>query len=354
MINLIGSHKMIHLIVLALLMLCGNAKRYCHTMNGPCTSLLLCNTHSGPMRGVYRGIHGNLRDGSCSTSCVSGCEYIQGADDWFCVNSTNSIPLEQIQYPPKCTTTEIDIDYNCNSNARGKIWGEWCKKSSGKCVPNELIKKTIECKYEKRMQCPQGCHFKKLNNKCLPNGPDDVCEFNEKHMLCPEGCEFDAGVQKCVSYAQGVACELSFVQVYPMKCEYTLKGEECDRSFGDCGLTEYVQCPDDCAYNRTTQLCTISNQNLPQSIYKQNKLICEPYIRLQCPHNRYDTDIDYEPCASHINDICKTDDGTITYPVRLKHKYSNIMCNYSDKYCNDYNNCEASECNVVATICCDD
>jgi hypothetical protein len=306
--------------------------------------------------------------GSCVTNCVSGCTQIGSTNGFLiCINSTKSTPLLQIIYPNSCVASIYNTtDFNCNINGSGTICPYGCTNINNFCEPIDRLRNDIVCHYEEKLKCPNECYYNLSTKNCIPSSPNIVCNFIEKYMLCPSGCTYNSNTNKCISYTPGIACELSLIPQCPIRCNLNVRGDTCTETSGGgtCEKSENIQCPIGCSFNNFTNLCTITNSDLisQQNYYMShgnNFLICEPYIKLMCPYNTYDTNHTYPSCFEITNDICRNpNNGIIQYPLRLKNKYSSIMCKYSDDYCdlngckkNGYIYCDKSGYNCARTVC---
>lgn len=142
--------------------------------------------------------------------------------------------------------------------------------------------------------------------------PNYICSSGRK-LICPKGCLLNIRGDMCINNGQ-----FNII----------------------CNKTNIPQCPNNCYYDENAKICKQT------SSFRLNEYdVCEPVITLGCIHDTYTVDRSkYPPCQANLYDICFTVAGTIRYPLRLKNKYSGIMCKYSS-----YGNCEIKR---IVRICC--
>lgn len=158
----------------------------------------------------------------------------------------------------------------------------------GHCIPmieDDFCGKKIE------WTCPFGCQYNITENKCIPT-------INIYNCDCPTGCFFNKYINKCVT-TNGKICGNSFNK--QIKCNsYCGKDIKCCKELGN--------------------ECQINNMN--------NLDICEPTIKAKCPTGYY-FDIEFPKCTRYNrNSVCKIDNITIEYPLRISEKIGIIECKY--------------------------
>lgn len=281
----------------------------------------------------------------CSGMCVctDKCIWMNlpNGYQYQCINKTISEPTIYTAYPSSCMSyidSDLTTNVNCNYFGNGTVCPMYCNNVHNECVPTKNNK---ICKPYIGWICPLGCSYAQSTNSCIPSDINSVCGSIASTSICPYGCTYDYHLSKCISTDINYACELTRRLKCPDNCKLNPRGDTCISNQGNyiCQRQTSPVFPSSCTWNTQKNICVKIND------YTQfTNIICEPVHQLTCPYNVFTIQTNMLPqCTQDSTDLCSLGYASgLQYPVRLKNKYSNIKCAYS-------NGCEGK---FIQQICC--
>lgn len=261
--------------------------------------------------------------GSCRCLCENGCKI----ENNVCINASHSIPTLKIiiracddpnngacGYYINATYCPIGCTYYHNQC--------WNQTSSDICYPHS------------EWRCPIGCKYDATKHQCNPLYPTSICQLINSTMTCPNGCIYNYNLNRCISGDQNVICGLEYGLVCPKYCKINPRGDTCipETTNNICNQSDEPICTFGCKLGNGN--CVMANEpTVPWSCEYGYTRLCEPFVNVNCPKGVY---------IYNNNEIYRSCD--LRYPLRLKYKYSNVTCKYSDdSYCNS---------NIYTQTCC--
>lgn len=285
--------------------------------------------------------------GSCSWYCNDGCieisrvQYINSAS-LDCLNATftlfepkyivsyyndpNSVydPVSYIDLIKILNSSDFELkksNFDININGNGVSCPYGCIEKNKECVP---LSTDYICYPEQQLQCPPYCNYNKITNSCTTEHPDAVCEVNIKYKKCPYNCNYNYSDNTCYSNIPNTLCKLDYVTICPFGCILNYYDECVSNDYNYNRICHHIpvpQCPKDCSYDFTNNVCKSNN----------NDKFCQPYVSIVCNKFGYDYDLSTLPDCNdnikkNINDICVYNNYGIKFPLTLIEKYKNIKC----------------------------